>query len=49
MPEEPSVSDYVRSLTDRTRLYGQLREQRLQQALAEFRRAIENGEDPDGL
>jgi hypothetical protein len=43
------VSDFVRSLTDRARLYGKLRQQRQLEALAEFRRAIENGEDPDGL
>lgn len=49
MPEEPPVSQYVRSLTDRARLESKLQEERLQRALTEFRQAILNGEDPDGL
>lgn len=49
MTSEGSTREYIQGLTDRARLYSLLREQQVRECLAAFRRAIENGEDPDGL
>lgn len=49
MTDEGSVEEYIRSLTDRARLSQLRREKQFLENLVAFRRAILNGEDPDGL